>query len=243
MTDTLKAGGTDRATRAQMIMDAAADLLLQHGYRRVTIDGVARAAGVGKGTVYLHWHSREELLLGVLLRESAELTDELVECLRTDPRDVLPHRMSPLAYLATYRRPLTRAMFTQDAGMIGRLLETEAGRQLQASKARLTEIYYRTLVDHGMVREELDLGQVVFGSISTAFGFFTVSGLVPMTPEMTVENRAAILAHVMRHAFETPDAENRPDLPVVAGKVADEYERFRDMCWAEAHGRGRETPA
>src|SRR5262249_5935990 len=54
-----------RAERAARILDAAADLLLRHGYRRVTIDDVAAGAGIGKGTVYLHWKAREQLFSAV----------------------------------------------------------------------------------------------------------------------------------------------------------------------------------
>jgi AcrR family transcriptional regulator len=40
--------------RADRILDAAGDLLLRLGYRKVTIEDVAQRAGIGKGTVYLH---------------------------------------------------------------------------------------------------------------------------------------------------------------------------------------------
>ncbi|MGW2198666.1 helix-turn-helix domain-containing protein, partial [Streptosporangium sp. NPDC001682] len=40
--------------RADRILDAAAELLVRLGYRKVTIDDIARLAGIGKGTVYLH---------------------------------------------------------------------------------------------------------------------------------------------------------------------------------------------
>jgi AcrR family transcriptional regulator len=38
-------------TRLERVLDAAADLLVRLGYRRVTIEEVARRAGIGKGTV------------------------------------------------------------------------------------------------------------------------------------------------------------------------------------------------
>ena len=53
--------GVDRRERADRILDTARELLLAWGYRRVTIDELARRAGVGKGTIYLHWRSREEV--------------------------------------------------------------------------------------------------------------------------------------------------------------------------------------
>ena len=37
--------------------DAAADSLLRWGYPRVTVDDVAARAGVGTGTLHLHWRT------------------------------------------------------------------------------------------------------------------------------------------------------------------------------------------
>ncbi|GAC1395003.1 MAG: hypothetical protein NVSMB65_13760 [Chloroflexota bacterium] len=44
----------ERQRREERILDAAATLLVRWGYRKTTLDDVAREAGVGKGTIYLH---------------------------------------------------------------------------------------------------------------------------------------------------------------------------------------------
>jgi AcrR family transcriptional regulator len=45
------------------ILKAARERFLHYGYKKTTIDEVAAAAGVGKGTVYLYFSSKEEILL------------------------------------------------------------------------------------------------------------------------------------------------------------------------------------
>ena len=45
------------------IIDAAIDLLIRDGYDRLSIEGVASAAGVGKATVYRRWRSKAELII------------------------------------------------------------------------------------------------------------------------------------------------------------------------------------
>ncbi|HEX3548661.1 MAG TPA: helix-turn-helix domain-containing protein, partial [Mycobacterium sp.] len=82
----------DRVERADRILNTARDLLLRWGYRRVTIDEVARRTGVGKGTIYLHWRSREELFHAVSAREAAAMTDAVVGALEHDPAEVTLHR-------------------------------------------------------------------------------------------------------------------------------------------------------
>ena len=76
---------TSRAARAEHILDVAAELLNNLGYRRVTMEDVADAADVGKGTIYLHWKTREALFVAVLQREFLATTDQLVAALRVDP--------------------------------------------------------------------------------------------------------------------------------------------------------------
>ena len=65
--------GDDKAAH---ILDAAEKLLVTFGYRKVTVDDVARRAGIGKGTVYLYWPSKRELFGSVLTREAARLLAE-----------------------------------------------------------------------------------------------------------------------------------------------------------------------
>ncbi|HEX2570707.1 MAG TPA: TetR/AcrR family transcriptional regulator [Polyangia bacterium] len=50
------------------ILDALDDLLAHYGYKKTAIEDVARAAGIGKGTVYLFFPSKEELVLSSIDR-------------------------------------------------------------------------------------------------------------------------------------------------------------------------------
>jgi AcrR family transcriptional regulator len=68
------------------LLDAAERLLLRYGYRRMTVDDLAREAGIGKGTVYLHFDSKEEVALAVVNRWS----DRVFERLRTLAAEPLP---------------------------------------------------------------------------------------------------------------------------------------------------------
>ncbi len=46
-----------------LILDAVDVLLSRYGYRKMTMDDVAREVGIGKGTIYLHFPGKEELVL------------------------------------------------------------------------------------------------------------------------------------------------------------------------------------
>ena len=61
---------TDAADR---ILDAADRLLGRFGYRKMTVDDLAKEAGIGKGTVYLSFRSKEEIALACIDRMAARL--------------------------------------------------------------------------------------------------------------------------------------------------------------------------
>jgi AcrR family transcriptional regulator len=51
--------------RREEIMDAAQRLFLKQGVASTTIDDVAAGADIAKGTIYLHFHSKQELLIAL----------------------------------------------------------------------------------------------------------------------------------------------------------------------------------
>ena len=56
----------EQAAKRQRILDAALKLFAHEPYQAVTMDRVAVAAGVAKGTLYLYFPSKDALYLGVL---------------------------------------------------------------------------------------------------------------------------------------------------------------------------------
>ncbi len=66
--NTLVADADPKVSREELILDAADRLLARYGYRKMTIDDLAREAGIGKGTVYLHFRSKEDVVLSQIDR-------------------------------------------------------------------------------------------------------------------------------------------------------------------------------
>ena len=60
------------------ILDATDRLLARYGYRKMTVEDIAHEAGIGKGTIYLHFSSKEEVVLSHVDR----IVDRLKERLR-----------------------------------------------------------------------------------------------------------------------------------------------------------------
>ncbi len=56
----------EQAAKRERILAAALKLFAHEPYQAVTMDRVAEAAGVAKGTLYLYFQSKDALYLGVL---------------------------------------------------------------------------------------------------------------------------------------------------------------------------------
>jgi AcrR family transcriptional regulator len=63
----------DAESRRAEILDAALQVFGQYGYRRTSMDDVAREAGIAKGTIYLSFTSKEEVFQALSERLSQRM--------------------------------------------------------------------------------------------------------------------------------------------------------------------------
>lgn len=66
------------------ILDATDRLLARFGYRKMTVEDIAAEAGIGKGSIYLHFSSKEEVVLSHIDRIVDRLRERLKEIARSD---------------------------------------------------------------------------------------------------------------------------------------------------------------
>lgn len=207
--------GASRQERAAQIVTAAGALLLRHGYQRITMEDVAREAGVGTGTLYLHWKSKEALFETVLLRELVALWVELADRLDADPSDVLLHRLLGHLLRAVKRRPLAQALFTRDAGLLGKLAQRSAVLRAQplASGAKLIGL----LRELGLMRGDTapEVQAYAFSAIWT--GFSLVDPLLSADDQVPLDIQVAALSAAIRATFEPAQP---PDAATLRGHIA-----------------------
>jgi AcrR family transcriptional regulator len=77
-----------RTTR-DAILDATDRLLARYGYKKMTIDDLAKEVGIGKGSVYLHFESKQEIALSHIDRIIERLKASLFT---TSQSKVLPEK-------------------------------------------------------------------------------------------------------------------------------------------------------
>ena len=91
----------EKAEKQQEILRAAKEVFFQKGVHRATMDDVAARAEVAKGTLYLYFQSKEDVLAHLLLEGLSILLDRLEAAYA--PQDQLPAeeriRRLAMAYL------------------------------------------------------------------------------------------------------------------------------------------------
>ena len=193
-----------REQRADRILDAAAELMLRWGYKKTTIDDIARLAGVAKGTIYLHWKTREDLFLALMRREYNRLTRDIQQRIASDPEGGTLQGITKHSMLATMKSPLMKAVFLRDTDLLGEWMRNEFtsvsyAEQIDQSLALID--LYRT---RGVVRDDLDLRKLVYMLDAISIGFLLVDQYMPDDFKYSDEEIAEMTAEVVKRAFAPP---------------------------------------
>ena len=93
--------------RREEILDAAATVFSAQGFHAATVDDVAAAAGVSKGSLYLHFDSKESMIDGLAEKWHAVDAEAL---------DAADRERSPVDGLALVAKTSIRRMQREDFG-------------------------------------------------------------------------------------------------------------------------------
>lgn len=176
----------ERTRREEQILDAAERLLLRWGYRKSTVDDVAREAGVGKGTIYLHWKDKNQMFQAVLWRASRQAIRAMQERLVEDPAGGQFHRLFAHGMVAVFANPLLSAIMSGETdlfrGLIAGFSPATLNRLVGNSGDQIARMQRA-----GLIRDDLSVEVVVFLIGSIKSGIISASGFT--TPEQTPSTR------------------------------------------------------
>src|SRR5579883_2772831 len=74
-----------RQEREALILQVAEEVLLEKGYYETSIDEIAARVGIAKGTVYLHFPSKEDLVIAIFARDMRSFLQNIDEAVETKP--------------------------------------------------------------------------------------------------------------------------------------------------------------
>ena len=142
------------ARHDQAILDATLGILLEQGYRGVTIEGVAARAGVGRPTIYRRWPSKPAVVVAALVQsDRLALPAPDTGSLRNDLIAVQRHQVERMN--SPDARRVTAGLIA-DLADDPELADTYVSQFLAPRRATVWEVLQRG-VDRGELDADVDL--------------------------------------------------------------------------------------
>ena len=163
-----------QSSKRERIIEAGLKLFANESYQAVTMDRVAEAAGVAKGTLYLYFQSKEDLYLGILTDGMESISRNYQASV--DPQSDVKVRLRRAITLSIefydQRRDLLRLMMTEEPRM------PEARNRLREQWRDRWVRFFNSLIEEGVQSgafRAVDARQATFailGSIRSVMLFY-----------------------------------------------------------------------
>ncbi len=156
--------------RRRMILDAARKELVRRGYNNLRLDDVARTAAAAKGTLYLYFRNKMDLLAGVY----ADLLDRLEERIKAVPeKKTAMENLTETARVTLELADEYHDFLLSFKGAHPDIRRTSAGRQLEKRYSRHLKLFASRLhecIKEGSLRKHDEfLGSLYFESLALLF--------------------------------------------------------------------------
>ena len=166
-----------RQEREALILQVAQEVLIEKGYYETSIDEIAARVGISKGTVYLHFPSKEDLVAAIFERD----TQKLVERVET----ILSSALTARGKMESILQFLSGSLFNQRMQLLYSLSDSaELRRTFLEKKACMRDIWEQLSARMTSVLEEGKAAGEFDKTIPTAVmlsAFFSL--LVPRSHE------------------------------------------------------------
>jgi AcrR family transcriptional regulator len=208
-------------------------LLMRWGYDKTTVDDISRQADVAKGTIYLHWKTRDDLFEALIQREGAAVAADIQRRILQDHEGWTLRGVVKHTALATMKRPLIKALFLRDRGVIGKLAQGQHSQAAYIERVAGFKTYLAFLRQHDLVRKDIGLLEQVYIWSASLTGFLLAAPLMP--PEFTFSDEvmADLLAETVHRTLEM----DRPISPDEKKEIAEAFTEYMERTMASAVDR------
>ncbi|MBV9691501.1 MAG: TetR/AcrR family transcriptional regulator [Ktedonobacteraceae bacterium] len=183
--------------RAEQILDVAAALIVRWGYSKTTLDDIAKQVGVAKGTIYLHWKSREDLFLALLTREELKLLEDTKQRIANDPGGLTFHGYLKHNMLAFMKSPVMKALLLNDTEILGPLVSRTQSSTTFTERIANSRLLLEFLRTYGIAGAEFDIREQIYILSAIWMGFLLIDPWMPDEYQFSDEAVAEMLAETV----------------------------------------------
>jgi len=185
--------------KEEAILEAAARVFSGRPFHEVLIDDVATAAGVGKGTIYRYFPTKDDLFFAAILHSFDRLSDALAESLaqETSPRRRLERIAREVLSFSWGRRDLFTLLLNDERRFAKR------DGELQKRREAVSRLAQEAILE-GIRRRE-------FRGIDARIGAELFRGMIRAAntlrrPEDTLDGLVAEIVGIFTHGIERAQA-------------------------------------
>ena len=126
------------------ILEVATKQFVKFGYRKTSISDIADHAGIGKGSLYLHYESKQELFLSCQLEEQREIYERFDKISVMPERDRLKTYLECILTFAT-SAPLSKALLTRPKDYAA-LINEMGATNIKNLHAAVTDLIVKNII-------------------------------------------------------------------------------------------------
>ena len=185
--------------KEEAILEAAARVFSGRPFHEVLIDDVATAAGVGKGTIYRYFPTKDDLFFAAILHSFDRLSDALAESLaqETSPRRRLERIAREVLSFSWGRRDLFTLLLNDERRFAKR------DEELQKRREAVSRLAQEAILE-GIRRRE-------FRGIHARIGAELFRGMIRAAntlrrPEDTLDGLVSEIVGIFTHGIERAQA-------------------------------------
>jgi AcrR family transcriptional regulator len=127
-----------RQEREGLILRAASELFAERGYHSTSLEDIAARVGIAKGTIYLHFASKDDLVVALIKQGASQYVKALEDALESAsaPRDKLRAVIEHFTSTAANEGYLTWAAMMRTPAIISRMGELREQMHQQWDRPR-----------------------------------------------------------------------------------------------------------
>lgn len=181
------------ADKRELILDAAQHVFAEKGFHTSTMDAVAEAAGVAKGTIYLYFKGKNELLIELVDDRTRRLTDMILNGIAS-AEDVFGKVFAVIeAHFQFYS--IHSEFMLLFSGQLG-LLSPEMEERLVTGTAALINMVC------GVIEEVMALG-VISSNVDPMRASFALEGMIHSVAYQWLSAGKSVSVSVVSHEVYT----------------------------------------
>lgn len=148
------------SNREQAILDTAADLVMRHGYDRLTMGDISDVLGLSRGLIYVHFKSKAHLLDVLIRREMMRYGEFWLRHIEEDAAGGTIGSVYRGVLVALQQTPFLTSIITRDEAVFGKYLRKPDNLFSSLQTPDLTRSFLAALQKANAIRQDVDIKAV-----------------------------------------------------------------------------------